>query len=76
MPLEDNGGPGSAGVHWDRLFFGDEIMTANAIGPRILSNFTLTLLNLSKWYLVDFQYGSNLIWAKNSGCSILKSNYF
>jgi len=29
VPVEDNGGSGSAGSHWEKVVFGNEVMVAN-----------------------------------------------
>jgi hypothetical protein len=31
VPLEENGGSGSAGAHWERIAFGNEGMTASGL---------------------------------------------
>ena len=44
IPLENEGGVGSMGSHWERSLMGDEIMTASDIYEASLSIFTLALL--------------------------------
>lgn len=50
MPLENNGGSGSAGSHWERITFGNEGMTASDFGDAVYSGFTLNVFKGSGWY--------------------------
>ena len=55
MPLEDNGGWGTAGSHWERVSFGNEAMTGSEFIDSVVSIFTLKLLEGSGWYLPNYQ---------------------
>lgn len=50
VPLEENGGSGSAGSHWERVALGNEGMTASDFGDAVYSGFTLNLFRDSGWY--------------------------
>jgi len=73
LPLEVNGGSGSAGAHWARLFLYDEMMTGSQIHNRPLSIFTLALLEDSGWYEVDRKYVEELQWGRDAGCPFIKN---
>jgi len=44
VPLETDGGPGTAGKHWDEQTFGDELMTGVLSGGDYLSDLSLAAL--------------------------------
>lgn len=52
MPLENEGGSGSALSHWDKVFFPNEFMNPTIENPGIISEFTMKLLVDSGWYKV------------------------
>lgn len=41
VPLESDGGPGTAGAHWDENIFGDELMTGFYDSPSVLTSMTI-----------------------------------
>jgi leishmanolysin len=49
--LENEGGSGSAGSHWERVTFGNEAMTASEFDDSVFSIFTLKLMKGTGWYL-------------------------
>lgn len=69
LPLEDGGGSGSAGSHWEKLFFPHEILNPRAHNPLIISRFTLTLLQDSGWYEIDLSKAEPYDWGRGDGCT-------
>lgn len=70
--LEDGGGTGSAGSHWESRLYRDEYMTAAASpGPRILSSLTLALFEDSGWYAVNASAAEPLPWGFRAGCKFV-----
>jgi hypothetical protein len=70
--LEDGGGSGSAGSHWESRIFRDEYMTAAASpGPRVLSALTLALFADSGWYVVRSALAEPLLWGFHAGCEFV-----
>jgi len=69
--LENQGTPGSAGVHLERRIFYNEFMTANDILDLRFSEFTFALLEGSGWYKVDYSYAEPMTYGKNAGCAFL-----
>lgn len=53
-PLENNGGAGTAGSHWERLTFGNEAMTGSEFPDSVFTVFTFKLLEGTGWYNMDF----------------------
>lgn len=43
VPLENNGGSGSANSHWEKTFLPNEFMNPYVTFPGIISDFTLKL---------------------------------
>jgi leishmanolysin len=69
IPLENQGGSGSEGTHWEKIYLGNELMTAQMTGKPVYSVFTLALMQDSNWYRVDTSQADQLVWGKNQGCS-------
>lgn len=53
LPLENEGGDGSAVSHWDKMFLPNEYMNPTIENPGIISDFSLKLLNGTNWYNVN-----------------------
>ena len=54
IKLENEGGSQSMGSHFEKVHFGEEIMTAQMTGKPSISVFTLALLEDTNWYKVDY----------------------
>ena len=50
LELEESGGQGSVGSHWEQTSMGNDLMTARVSPHMMLSNITLGLLEDSGWY--------------------------
>ncbi len=66
--LEDEGGETSEASHFEKILFGNELMTGIQNGNPVLSRFTLALLEDSGWYWVDYGLAQDLEWGKKKGC--------
>ena len=74
VELEDDGGEGTAGSHWERRILLNEYMTGRPTGlANAKSAFTLALLQDSGWYQVDFAAADALEWGHGYGCDFLRS---
>lgn len=69
--LENAGGGGTAGSHWERSVLGDEAMTGADINEPKYSIFTLTLMADSGWYEVATDMADELDFGKGSRCAFL-----
>jgi hypothetical protein len=56
IPLENDGGEGSVGAHFERAIFMDENMTASDVQDEAFSGFSYSLLRDSGWYGIDEKY--------------------
>ena len=68
IPLENDGGDGSAGSHWEKTFLPQEYMNPTVENPGIISEFTLNLLRGSGWYKIDTGAAQHYDWGQGSGC--------
>ena len=68
MPMEDGGGQGTAGSHWEKLFLNEDIMNPTIESPARISPFTVELLRATGWYTVEGEPSSPYDWGKGSGC--------
>jgi Leishmanolysin len=50
VPLEDDGGSGSAGSHWEKEYFPDEFMNPVIENPDTISYFSFLFLKETGWY--------------------------
>jgi len=69
--LENEGGPGSFGAHFERRVFYNEFMTASDIKDARVSEFTLALFEGTGWYQADYSLAEPMTYGKNKGCEFL-----
>jgi hypothetical protein len=69
--LENQGGSGSAGSHWERRVFGAEYMTASQMDDFRISKITLALLESTGWYTPDYSMAEPLVYGQGKGCGFL-----
>eukprot|EP00854_Cymbomonas_tetramitiformis_P001079 gene1079-1628_t len=73
-PLENEGGTGTAGSHWEKRVMLDELMVGSTSGDRaVLSDITLAFLQDSGWYATPYAVSAHLAWGYHEGCSILEA---
>lgn len=71
VELENQGGEGTSGVHWEsRLMLGDLMISEN-YEEITLSEMTLALFEDSGWYKVNYYTGGLFRYGKNEGCDFL-----
>jgi leishmanolysin len=71
--MENSGGSGSAGSHFERTTFGNEIMTASEIADTRFSELTLALLEGTGWYKVNYDMAEPFHWGRGKGCTFVTS---
>jgi len=72
--MEQQGGAGSAGSHFERRIFMNEYMTASEVNDARITQFTLALLESSGWYQVNYNMAEPFFWGKGQGCAFLDGN--
>ena len=71
IPLEDQGGNGTAAYHWEaRYMLGDYMISTDYI-DNVISDITLALFEDTKFYKVNYYSGGLFKYGKNKGCSFL-----
>lgn len=71
--LENNGGEGTAGSHFERRHFVYDTMTSGVIHGRRISEFSLAILEASGWYAPNYQYAEPYFFGQGQGCGFLKN---
>lgn len=72
VELENQGGAGSAGSHWEaRLMLGDYMISTD-YDETVISDITLALFEDSGWYKVNYYSGGLFRYGKNQGCAFLE----
>ena len=71
VEVEDQGGSGSVGAHWEsRVMLGD-YMVSSDYRERAISEMTLGLFEDSGWYKVNHYSGGLFRYGKNRGCDFI-----
>ncbi|CAD8142973.1 unnamed protein product [Paramecium octaurelia] len=74
VPMEQEGGDGTAGSHWERALFYNEMMTGNdMVSDFVLTDFTFQLLQDSGYYRLADYKPDILTWGEGQGCSFYDS---
>ena len=71
--MEDGGGNGSVGAHFEKLVFGDDTMVSDDTTDAKYGQMSLAVGKDSGWYEVDMGMGEHYFWGKNEGCSIFEN---
>ncbi|KAK9066693.1 hypothetical protein SSX86_014016 [Deinandra increscens subsp. villosa] len=82
LELEDGGGRGTSGSHWEKRLLMNEIMTGSVDTRSVISKMTLALLEDSGWYEANYSMAERLDWGLNQGtefvtnrCNLWKGAY-
>ena len=68
LPLEYNGGPGTAGSHWAKRYMNGDYMIGESFGENLISEISLALFEDSGWYKVNWEMANLFLWGKGKGC--------
>lgn len=71
VELENQGGEGSAGSHWEARSMLGDFMIAETYPENVISEITLALFEDSGWYKVNWYTGGLFRYGKNEGCDFL-----
>ncbi|XP_076888292.1 uncharacterized protein LOC143538675 [Bidens hawaiensis] len=82
LELEDGGGRGTSGSHWEKRLLMNEIMTGSVDTRSVVSKMTLALFEDSGWYEANYSMADRLDWGHNQGtefvtgpCNLWKGAY-
>eukprot|EP01114_Cavostelium_apophysatum_P014015 TRINITY_DN3518_c0_g1_i4.p1 TRINITY_DN3518_c0_g1~~TRINITY_DN3518_c0_g1_i4.p1 ORF type:complete len:762 (-),score=86.79 TRINITY_DN3518_c0_g1_i4:6-2291(-) len=71
VELENYGGSGTAGSHWEMRVMGNELMTGYVNYVMPVSTITMALFNDMGWYYANYSAAENFGWGKDQGCDFL-----
>jgi hypothetical protein len=74
LPLENQGGSGSAGFHWEQRFMLGDYMISSLYMDNVLSEITLALFEDSGFYKVDYDAAELFKFGKDKGCDFFNKN--
>ena len=74
VPLEYNGGMGTAGAHWSKKYMNTDYMIGDSYGENLISDITLAMFEDSGWYQVEYSNSNLFYWGKQKGCDFFNSN--
>ena len=69
VPLENQGGTGTAGSHWESRYMLGDYMISSDYFDNVISDITLALFEDSGIYKVNYYSGGLFKFGKNKGCS-------
>ena len=72
IQLEDQGGDGSAGSHWESRYMLGDYMISTDYTEVVISDITLALFEDTGFYKVNYYTGGLFRFGKNQGCSFLE----
>lgn len=73
LELEEYGGAGTGGSHWDKRVMLNEFMTGDSsIDDTVYSKMTFGLFEDSGWYKPNYDYTTPLLWGRNAGCDFVE----
>ncbi|KAK2660467.1 hypothetical protein Ddye_007000 [Dipteronia dyeriana] len=73
LELEDGGGRGTSGSHWEKRLLMNEIMTGSVDTRSVVSKMTLALLEDSGWYQANYSMADHLDWGRSQGTDFVTS---
>ena len=73
VELEESGGSGTVGSHWEaRILLGDYMNGVVYPEEQVISEFTLALLEDTGYYKANYYTGGLMRYGKNKGCDFIK----
>jgi len=69
VELENQGGSGTAGSHWEMRVMFNDYMNSHVVDDPVYSSLTLSLFEDSGWYKVNWDYTQDNIWGRGKGCT-------
>jgi len=72
--MEDDGGDGTAGSHFERRHFVYETMASGVVHGRRLSEFSLGMIEATGWYIPDYTFAEPYFFGQGQGCTFLKNS--
>jgi len=73
LELENDGGTGTAGSHWEKRIMMNDFMVGTLMTNAVYSDITLAAFEDSGWYTVNYDYTDQITFGKNRGCDFFTS---
>ena len=70
VPVENTGGRGTLGSHWDKAIAANELMGPTDYSNPIFGPMTMKFMEGTGWYKVNYSMAEDYYWARGSGCGI------
>jgi Leishmanolysin len=70
VPVENTGGQGTLGAHWDKSIAANDLMGPTDYSNPIYGELTMKFIEGTGWYKVNFEMAEDYYWARNAGCGI------
>ena len=74
IQLEDQGGEGSVGAHWESRYMLGDYMISTDYTEVVISDITLALFEDTGFYKVNYYTGGLFRFGKNQGCAFLEED--
>jgi hypothetical protein len=71
LEIEDGGGGGTGGSHWEKRVMYNDFMTGSATSPMVYSEMSLALFEDSGWYTPDYTQLQQLPYGYKKGCGFV-----
>ena len=71
VPLENQGGEGSVGSHWEARYMLGDYMISTDYMENVISDITIAMFEDSGFYQVEYYSGGLFKFGKNKGCDFL-----
>ena len=72
VPIEDDGGSGSEGSHWEKLFLPSEFMNPVIDNYATITEFSMAILRDSGWYIIDTNSVQTALLNKAETCALFE----
>lgn len=75
VEIEDQGGAGTQGVHWEKRILNQEFIAGVlSTSATYVSTFTLAYFEDTGFFTANYEYAQDgaMLWYKNKGCTVLK----
>lgn len=73
VELENQGGAGTVGSHWETRVMAGEYMVGTSYCENVVSEMSLAQMEDSGWYKLNYYTGGLFRWGKNQGCNFLET---
>lgn len=70
VPVENSGGKGTLGSHWDKAIAANDLMGPTDYSNPVFGKLTMKFMQGTGYYEVNYNMAEHYWWGKNAGCQI------